>query len=90
VLQSWRDHAKWRVRELLHHLGAYYARYSTQEMRRPWDTGELLDLVGLTGQAATRIGNLSGAAPSVLRRMARRESGSRVAARRERAMLRAT
>jgi ABC-2 type transport system permease protein len=30
------------------------------------------------------------AAPTVLRRMARRESGSRVAARRERAMLRAT
>jgi ABC-2 type transport system ATP-binding protein len=60
VLQSWRDHAKWRVRELLRHLGAYYARYSTREMRRPWDTGELLDLVGLTGQAATRIGNLSG------------------------------
>ena len=29
VLQSWRDHAKWRVRELLHHLGAYYARYAT-------------------------------------------------------------
>ena len=28
VLQSWRDHAKWRVRELLHHLGAYYARYA--------------------------------------------------------------
>lgn len=22
VLQSWRDHAKWRVRELLQHLGA--------------------------------------------------------------------
>jgi ABC-2 type transport system ATP-binding protein len=60
VLQSWRDHAKWRVRELLHHLGAHYARYSTPEIRRPWDTGELLDLVGLTQQAGTRIGNLSG------------------------------
>jgi len=23
VLQSWRDHGKWRVRELLHHLGTY-------------------------------------------------------------------
>ena len=29
VLQSWRDHGKWRVRELLAHLGAYYAAYST-------------------------------------------------------------
>ena len=25
VLQSWRDHAKWHVRELLAHLGRYYA-----------------------------------------------------------------
>src|SRR5688572_27035736 len=29
VLQSWRDHGKWRVRELLRHLGTYYADYST-------------------------------------------------------------
>jgi ABC-2 type transport system ATP-binding protein len=28
VLQSWRDHGKWRVRELLAHLGSYYAPYS--------------------------------------------------------------
>ena len=60
VLQSWRDHAKWRVRELLHHLGAYYARYATAEISRPWDTAELIELVGLTGQAGSRVGNLSG------------------------------
>ena len=60
VLQSWRDHAKWRVRELLHHLGRYYACYGTPEIRRPWDTDELLDLVGLTAQAHARVGNLSG------------------------------
>jgi ABC-2 type transport system ATP-binding protein len=60
VLQSWRDHAKWRVRELLHHLGSYYARYATAEIRRPWDTGELIELVGLTAQADSRVGNLSG------------------------------
>jgi ABC-2 type transport system ATP-binding protein len=60
VLQSWRDHAKWRVRDLLHHLGAYYARYATAEISRPWDTAELIDLVGLTAQADRRIGNLSG------------------------------
>src|SRR3954467_8430169 len=30
VLQSWRDHGKWRVRELLRHLGGYYAAYSTE------------------------------------------------------------
>ncbi len=60
VLQSWRDHAKWRVRELLAHLGGYYARYATPEIPRPWDPDELLDLVGLRAQAAARIGRLSG------------------------------
>ena len=60
VLQSWQDHAKWRVRELLHHLGAYYAPYATTEVPRPWDTAELIDLVGLTAQAGTRISKLSG------------------------------
>ncbi len=60
VLQSWRDHAKWRVRELLAHVGGYYARYATPEIPRPWDPDELLDLVGLRAQAAARIGRLSG------------------------------
>jgi len=60
VLQAWRDHAKWRVRDLIGHLGRYYERYATAEIPRPWDTGALLGLVGLTAQANTRIGNLSG------------------------------
>jgi ABC-2 type transport system ATP-binding protein len=60
VLQSWRDHAKWRVRELLHHLGRYYARFSTPEFPRPWDTDELIELVGLTAQANRRVATLSG------------------------------
>jgi ABC-2 type transport system ATP-binding protein len=60
VLQSWRDHAKWRVRELLQHLGTYYARYGTPEIARPWDVDELLDLVGLSAHATARIGTLSG------------------------------
>jgi ABC-2 type transport system ATP-binding protein len=60
VLQSWRDHAKWRVRELLRHLGAYYARYATPEIPRPWDADELLDLVGLGAHASARIASLSG------------------------------
>jgi ABC-2 type transport system ATP-binding protein len=60
VLQSWRDHTRWRVRELLQHLGGYYARYATPELPRPWDTAELMDLVGLTAQAGVRIGTLSG------------------------------
>src|SRR3954467_11066205 len=35
VLQSWRDHGKWRVRELLDHLGRYYAPSSTPDPPRP-------------------------------------------------------
>jgi ABC-2 type transport system ATP-binding protein len=60
VLQSWRDHGKWRVRELLDHLGRFYAPYATPERGRPYDADELLSLVGLTEQANTRIASLSG------------------------------
>src|SRR5580698_3904120 len=60
VQQSWRDHAKWRVRELLAHLGRYYAPYSTAELPRPWDADELLATVGLTELAGQKIRRLSG------------------------------
>lgn len=60
VLQSWRDHAKWRVRELLGHLGTFYRPYSDDRARKPWDTGELIELVGLTEQAGAKISTLSG------------------------------
>jgi ABC-2 type transport system ATP-binding protein len=60
VLQSWRDHAKWRVRELLAHLGVYYAPYSTERIRRPWDVDDLLATVGLAQHAHKRVGQLSG------------------------------
>lgn len=60
VLQSWRDHAKWRVTELLDHLGTFYRPYSTERSRKPWDTGELVDLVGLTEHANSAISTLSG------------------------------
>jgi ABC-2 type transport system ATP-binding protein len=60
VLQSWRDHGKWRVRDLLHHLGSYYAPYSTAAVRRPWPVDDLLAAVGLSGQAGKRAGQLSG------------------------------
>ncbi|MEV0321686.1 ABC transporter ATP-binding protein [Streptomyces sp. NPDC050658] len=60
VLQSWRDHGKWRVRELLAHLGTYYAPYSTAARRRPWDTDDLVAAVGLTAHAGKKIKTLSG------------------------------
>src|SRR3979409_1496407 len=53
VLQSWRDHGKWRVRELLAHLGTYYAPYSTQHIRRPWDVDELIAGGGRTATPRT-------------------------------------
>ncbi len=60
VLQSWRDHGKWRVRELLAHLGGYYTRYSAPGIGRPMDPDELIAAVGLTGQAQQQIRMLSG------------------------------
>ncbi|MGW6056248.1 ABC transporter ATP-binding protein [Streptomyces sp. NPDC055189] len=60
VLQSWRDHGKWRVRELLAHLGTYYAPYSTGALRRPRDTDELMAAVGLTAHAGKKVKTLSG------------------------------
>ncbi|PXX71729.1 ABC-2 type transport system ATP-binding protein [Nocardia tenerifensis] len=60
VLQSWRDHGKWRVRELLAHLGAHYRPYSTPLIERPWDPMNLIESVGLTEQADRKIRMLSG------------------------------
>jgi ABC-2 type transport system ATP-binding protein len=60
VLQSWRDHGKWRVRELLAHLGSCYACYSTELVQRPWDVDELIATVGLGDHADRRIRTLSG------------------------------
>jgi ABC-2 type transport system ATP-binding protein len=60
VQQSWRDHGKWRVRELLAHLGRYYAPYSTRDVPRPWDADQLLATVGLTELAGQKIRRLSG------------------------------
>ncbi|MFI1204749.1 ABC transporter ATP-binding protein [Streptomyces sp. BHT-5-2] len=52
VLQSWRDHRRWQVAELLTHFATYYAD--------PRDPAELLELVGLTKQARQRVDQLSG------------------------------
>ncbi|MEU3601187.1 ABC transporter ATP-binding protein [Streptomyces sp. NPDC006798] len=60
VLQSWRDHGKWRVRELLGHLGAYYAPYGIPGTPRPRDPDELIAAVGLADRAGARIRTLSG------------------------------
>jgi ABC-2 type transport system ATP-binding protein len=55
VLQSWRDHGKWQVREMLAHQASYYERYHPT-----WDVDELIDVVGLRDLAKKRINRLSG------------------------------
>lgn len=60
VLQSWRDHGRWRVRQLLQHLADYYLPYATPERRRPMDIDELLTLVGLAEHAQKKVASLSG------------------------------
>ncbi|MFJ8475621.1 ABC transporter ATP-binding protein [Kitasatospora sp. NPDC094011] len=52
VLQSSRDHGRWRVAELLGHLARYYPD--------PYEPAELLERVGLTGQADRTAATLSG------------------------------
>lgn len=60
VLQSWRDHGKWQVRELLAQLGDFYRPYSTADRPRPRNVDELLAMVSLEEQADQKIANLSG------------------------------
>ena len=60
VLQSWRDHKFWRVRELLAYQARFYAPFATAEVPRPWDVDELLDVVGLSTSANAKIVTLSG------------------------------
>ncbi|MFK5688229.1 ABC transporter ATP-binding protein [Ornithinimicrobium sp. LYQ92] len=60
VLQSWRDHGTWRVRELLEVISGYYLPYSDDQVTRPWPIDELLERVGLGQHAGQRIDKLSG------------------------------
>ncbi len=60
VLQSWRDHAKWNVRELLQYLGEHYRPFATSEIDRPWNVDALLGVVGLSEHGDKRVGSLSG------------------------------
>lgn len=60
VLQSWRDHGKWRVHEFLNNQGSLYAPYATPQRPRPWDSEELLAAVGLSDQAGQQVRRLSG------------------------------
>jgi ABC-2 type transport system ATP-binding protein len=48
------------VGELLAHLGSYYAGYSTERIKRPWDADELIAAVGLSEHAVKQLRMLSG------------------------------
>ncbi len=60
VLQSWRDHGRWRVREFLDYQASYYRPYAGGREPGSWTAGDLLAAVGLAGQARTPIRRLSG------------------------------
>jgi len=60
VLQSWRDHGRWTVGELVEQYGAYYRPYSETGRERPHPVGELLERVGLAPQADQQVKKLSG------------------------------
>ncbi|MBO0806117.1 MAG: ABC transporter ATP-binding protein [Nocardiopsaceae bacterium] len=60
VLQSWRDHGRWRVREFLDYQASYYRPYADGQEPGSRAVGDLLAAVGLDGQARTPIRRLSG------------------------------
>ncbi|MUL40541.1 ABC transporter ATP-binding protein [Streptomonospora sp. PA3] len=60
VMQSWRDHGRWQVGELLAYLARFYAPYSEPGRPRPRPMGELLETVGLADCAHRRVNTLSG------------------------------
>ena len=60
MLQSWRDHGRWRVRELLDHLGSFYLPYTEPGRPRPYPTDELIETVGLTEHRNKKVSTLSG------------------------------
>ncbi|RZT64333.1 ABC-2 type transport system ATP-binding protein [Microcella alkaliphila] len=57
VLQSWRDHGRWRVREFLHH---FFVLHSPFRKHDSWAVDDLLERVGLADKARARIMSLSG------------------------------
>ncbi|GHI46163.1 ABC transporter ATP-binding protein [Streptomyces albidoflavus] len=61
VLQSWRDHSRWRVGALLEQFASYYRPYAGRDgYPGPYEVAELLARVGLSDKAETRVGALSG------------------------------
>ncbi len=60
VLQSWRDHARWRVGETIAHFAEFYRPWSTPDRPRPWPVDELIERVGLSTKRDRQVLALSG------------------------------
>lgn len=60
VLQSWRDHARWRVGETIAHFADFYRPWSTPQRPRPWPVDDLIDRVGLGTKRDRQVLALSG------------------------------
>lgn len=60
VLQSWRDHGRWPVGELLRQFGSLYLPFAGDGGAKPYDVDELLELVGLSEHRSARVRSLSG------------------------------
>ncbi|PPF61953.1 multidrug ABC transporter ATP-binding protein, partial [Rathayibacter tritici] len=57
VLQTWSDHGKWRVRDLLMHMRRLYAPAASQPV---WNVDDLMEATGLTSSARNKLSSLSG------------------------------
>lgn len=60
VLQSWRDHARWTVTEVLEYAASHFVGYGTADKQRPRPVQELIDLVGLGAAQHQELRSLSG------------------------------
>lgn len=60
VLQSWRDHSRWRVAELLEHVAKHYVPYSEPGRERPFSVKDVIEMTGLQKQTEKKLGELSG------------------------------
>ncbi|WP_127794173.1 ABC transporter ATP-binding protein [Agromyces sp. LHK192] len=60
VLQSWRDHGRWRVDRLLTEFARLYEPYREPGASGPYSADEVIDLVGLGDRAKATVRTLSG------------------------------
>ncbi len=60
VLQSWRDHARWPVGQLLEQFAALYRPFAVAGGQGPYGVDELLELVGLADRRRALVRSLSG------------------------------